>query len=60
MFTTRSELTACCAPASQHSLMKSRCVLACLLEQDCVEHFQALGGLLVAEAHAVQELASPR
>ena len=44
MFTTRSALTACLS-MSQHSLMKSRCVLA-----SCkAELLQALGGLLEAQ-----------
>ena len=55
MLTTRSALTA--LSMSQHSLMKSRCVLASC--RAAVELLQALGGLLEAQARATQELPCP-
>ena len=57
MLTTRSAPTACLS-MSQHSLMKSP-VRVGLLQSRAVELLQALGGLLVAQAHATQETRHP-
>ena len=57
MLTTRSAPTACVS-MSQQSLTKRRCALA-FWQSRAEALLQALGGLLVAQAHAMQELSDP-